>query len=54
MKNSFKSSAPIAPIAPKNIPIAKKTIEAHDVKKGKYVMIKGKPCLVLDVKTSKA
>jgi translation initiation factor 5A len=28
-------------------------IEAHDVKKGKHVMLKGRPCKVMDVKTSK-
>lgn len=28
-------------------------IEAHDVKKGKTVMLKGRPCKVMDVKTSK-
>jgi len=28
-------------------------IEAHDVKKGKFVILKGKPCKVMDVKTSK-
>jgi len=28
-------------------------IEAHHVKKNKYVMLKGKPCKIVDVKTSK-
>ncbi len=28
-------------------------IEAHDVKKSKTVMLKGRPCKVMDVKTSK-
>jgi translation initiation factor 5A len=28
-------------------------IEAHHVKKGKMVMLKGKPCKIMDIKTSK-
>jgi len=28
-------------------------IEAHDVKKSKFVMLKGRPCKIMDVKTSK-
>jgi len=28
-------------------------IEAHNVKKGKFVMLKGHPCKIMDVKTSK-
>jgi len=28
-------------------------IEAHSVKKNKYVILKGKPCKIMDVKTSK-
>jgi translation initiation factor 5A len=28
-------------------------IEAHDVKRSKHVMLKGRPCTIVDVKTSK-
>jgi translation initiation factor 5A len=33
--------------------VERKPIEAHNVKKGKYVMLKGKPCKIIEVKTSK-
>lgn len=41
------------PEAPANIPVTTRPIEAHTVKKGMYVMIKGKPCKILTVQTMK-
>jgi len=33
--------------------VPRQPIEAHHVKKNKYVMLKGRPCKIVDVKTSK-
>lgn len=35
------------------VEVPRMPIEAHDVKKGKFCILKGKPCKVMDVKTSK-
>jgi len=35
------------------VEVPRMPIEAHDVKKSKFVMLKGRPCKVMDVKTSK-
>lgn len=43
---------PVAPNAPSNIPLRLK--EAQAIKRGDTVMIKGHPCKVMNVMTSKA
>lgn len=35
------------------VEVPRMPIEAHDVKKSKFVMLKGRPCKIMDVKTSK-
>lgn len=46
--------SPVAPIAPVVQSISTKPILTSDVKKGKYVIIKGRPCKVMNILTSKA
>lgn len=51
-ENKQETSVPVAPDAPPNPPLRLK--EARDIKKGDMIMIRGRPCKVMKLMTSKA
>jgi len=50
--NQKQEQTPTPPA--RELPVTKKLIQASDVKQGQHIIIKGRPCRVMQIRTAKA